>query len=122
MSTSWNKVQKVPDVPEVDADASHCTLFRVCLDAVIQIPDLVLHNCRMALNTLPGDAFCKERDVSEGWFSFVFRAASTKLSRWISLLHKFLAGKALAQLCTVSAAIAKKCWCSKCKAMAHRES
>ena len=61
------------------------------------------------------------RGVNWGSVASMFRVGSVKLSRWMSFFRNFLAGKALAQLCTDSAATANKCWCPKCKARAHRE-
>lgn len=45
-------MQKVLSVPEVGADASYCTLCGVRSAAATQILDLVLHDGRLALNTL----------------------------------------------------------------------
>ena len=64
MNTSRNNVQKVLGVPEADADASYRTLCRVRSAAAMQIPDLVLCDCRLALNTLSEDVFCKKRGVN----------------------------------------------------------
>lgn len=78
MNIARNNVQKVLGVPEVGADASHCTLYRVCSAAVVQIQDLVVCDCRLALNTLAGIVFCKERGVHSESVASTFRAGSAK--------------------------------------------
>lgn len=54
----------------------------------------MLHSCRIGLNRLPGDVFCKERDVSWRLVASMFRVGNAKLSKWITSLYNFWAGKA----------------------------